>query len=75
MAINPLSLLKLKDKFQTFKKEHPDMADFGRALGKHALVKGTVLEIKATTPEGKVLKNEITMTQNDVEMAGIFLKK
>ena len=75
MAINPLNLLKLKDKYKTFKKDHPDMSDFGKALNKHALMEGTVLEIRATNPEGKVLKNEITLTENDIEMVRILLGK
>ena len=75
MAFNPLNLMKLKDKFRTFKKEHPDMTEFGKALNKHALMKGTELEIRAITPEGKVLKNTITLTDNDVEMVGLFTNK
>ncbi len=75
MTFNPLSLFTLKDKYHTFKKEHPDMSDFGKALSRHALKKGTVLEIRATTPEGKVLKNEMVLTDNDVEMVKTFFSK
>ena len=68
MALNPLMLLKLKDRYKTFKQEHPDMSAFGKELKKQAITKGTRLMIQATTPEGRVLKNEITLTDNDVEM-------
>jgi len=67
MGFNPLNLVKLKDKYHTFKEDHPEMSEFAKALNKHALVEGTVLEIRATNPEGKVLKHEITLTDNDVE--------
>ena len=68
MAHNPLKLLKLKDRFQTFKQEHPDMSAFGKALKKQVLVEGTRFQIQVTTPEGRVLEKEITLTDNDVEM-------
>ena len=74
MAFNPLNLLKLKEKYQIFKKEHPDMSGFGKALNKYALFEGTVLQIRATTPEGKVLKNEISLTENDVEIVRLFVR-
>lgn len=73
MAFNPLNLVKLKGKYQIFKKEHPDMSGFGKALNKYALVKGTTLEIRAKTPEGRVLKNTITLTDNDVEIVRLFI--
>lgn len=75
MAFNPLNLMKLKDKYHLFKKDHPDMSEFGKALSRHALMKGTVLEIRATSPEGKVIKNAITLTDNDVELVRLFVSK
>ena len=73
MGINPLNLLKLKDRYKMFKHDHPEMSDFGRELKKHAMVKGTRLELKATTPDGKVVQHEITLTDNDVEMVKALL--
>ena len=75
MAFNPLNLLKLKEKFKVFKQEHPDMPAFGKALNKHALAEGCTYEIRATTPDGKVIKHEITLTENDVEIVRLFISE
>ena len=75
MAFNPLNLLKLKDKYKTFKTEHPEMPAFGKALNRHALYPGCLFEIRATTPEGKVIRNEITLTENDVEIVRLFVSE
>lgn len=72
MAFNPLHLVKLKDKYSLFKKDHPDMIEFFKALNHHALEEGTVLEIRATTKEGKTLKHAITLTENDVETVNVI---
>ncbi len=73
MRINPLKLMELKSRYQDFKTEHPDMPVFGKALKKNALEVGTVLTIRAETPEGKVIKNSVTLTENDVEIIRLFV--
>jgi len=75
MVFNPFNLLKLKEKYKVFKEEHPDMTAFGKALNRHALVEGCRLEIRAATPEGRVIKNEITLSQNDIEIVRLFISE
>lgn len=73
MAINPFNLLQLKEKRQVFKNEHPDMSAFGKELKKEALKKGSVFELRVTTPEGKIIEHQMTMTDNDVEIIRLFV--
>lgn len=73
MAFNPLNLLKLKEKYKVFRKEHPDMPAFGKALNRRALMKGTAFLIRAKTPEGEVIQKEVILTDNDVEIIRLFV--
>ena len=73
MTINPLNLLKLKEKYRVFKEEHPEMPKFGKLLNKKALIKGSIMSIRVTTPEGDVIKHEFELTENDVEMVRLFV--
>ena len=75
MAFNPLNLLKLKDKYKVFKEEHPDMPAFGKALNKYGLKNGCVYEIRVTTPDGRNIKHDITLTENDVEIVRLFVSE
>lgn len=73
MAFNPLVLLQLKPKFQTFKKDHPNMSDFGRALKRKALKKGCKYTLRVVALDGEVIEDSITLTDNDVEIIGLFV--
>ena len=73
MAINPLGLLQLKPMFQTFKKDHPNMTDFGRALKRSALKEGCKYTLRVVTLEGEIIEDGITLTKNDVEIIRLFV--
>ncbi|MBR3397105.1 MAG: hypothetical protein IKG70_04550 [Lachnospiraceae bacterium] len=73
MAFNPLSLIQLKQKFQIFRKDHPNMPVFGKALKRSALKVGCQYRLTVTTLDGEVLEDGITLTENDVEMIRIFV--
>lgn len=67
MAMNPMKLLKLKDRYKLFKKDHPKLIAFGGVAANGHLVKGSVVEIKITTPEGKAIATDFELTENDVD--------
>ena len=60
MAVNPMQLLKLKERFGIFQNQHPRAA-------KNSVREGAVLELKVTSPEGKELVTNIRLTPEDME--------
>ena len=67
MAINPMDLMKLRSRLDTFQRQHPRFPAFLKDVGENAVMPGTVLEIKVTTPEGRELVSNIRLTEEDVE--------
>lgn len=67
MGINPLKQMQLKDA-GCVNRRHPKLAPFFRAIQAKALKEGTVIEMKATTPEGKSLVASIRLTEADMEL-------
>ncbi len=66
MAMNPMKLLKLKDRYKLFKKDHPKLIAFGGVAANGSLVEGARVDIKITTPEGKAIATDFELTANDV---------
>ncbi len=67
MAMNPMKLLKLKDRYKLFKQDHPTLIKFGGVAAKGALVEGSKVDIKITTPEGKAIATDFELTAEDVK--------
>ena len=67
MALNPLELIKMKGRLDLFSRQHPRFRMFLHELGEKAMVPGTILEIKATTPDGKEYVTNIKLTEDDVQ--------
>lgn len=67
MAINPKGILRIKERWSLFRSDHPKVTPFMRALKENAMVEGTVLELKATTPAGEEYTANIRLTANDIE--------
>ena len=67
MNKNPMALLELKERFDTFRVEHPKFLAFMRALRENAVAEGSVMEIKVTVPNGNEYISNIRMSNNDVE--------
>lgn len=67
MAINPMALLKLKDRFSIFNREHPRVVPFFRSIRENGLVEGAILELTVKTGDGKEQVTNIRLTPNDVE--------
>lgn len=75
MAINPLQLLKLKDRFHIFKEEHPKVVPFLKMLREKALEEGNVLEIRVKTKDGQEYTSNIRLTGNDIETITSLVKE
>ncbi len=67
MNMNPMMLMQLQQKLQTFQQDHPKFLPFLMAIKDNALTEGTVIAMKVTTPEGKTLESNIKLTANDIE--------
>ena len=67
MAINPMILMQMQQRMQTFQQDHPKFFPFLKAVGDNALEEGTVLAMEVTTKDVKKLESNIKLTANDVE--------
>ena len=74
MAINPMALMKMKERFKLFNADHPKVRPFFRTLHDRALTEGTILELKATTPDGQEYVSNIRLNANDIETLRILIK-
>ncbi len=74
MAINPMALLKMKERMSMFQQEHPKIRPFFQTLKEKALVPGTVFEMTATTPDGKSYTANFRLTENDIETIRSLMK-
>ncbi len=70
--MNPMMILQIKEKIDTFKKEHPKMLPFFKTINQKALEEGSILEIKATSVDGVEYVSNIKVTANDIEMIRII---
>ncbi|WP_051689325.1 hypothetical protein [Butyrivibrio sp. AE2032] len=67
MNMNPMILMQMQQRMQTFQQDHPKFLPFLNAVKDNALQEGTVFAMKVTTPEGKTLESNIKLTANDIE--------
>lgn len=70
--MNPMMLMQLKDKAETFGREHPKMMPFFQTISQRALTEGSVLEIKATSVDGEEYVSNIKITANDMELISLL---
>ena len=73
MNMNPMMLMQLQQRLQTFQQEHPKVGPFMMAIKDNALEEGTVIAMKVTTPAGKTLESNIKLTANDVETVRMMM--
>ena len=66
--MNPMMVLQIKDKIDTFRREHPKMLSFLGMINRKALSEGSVLEIKATSVDGQEYVSNIRVSANDMEL-------
>ena len=67
MAINPMDILKYRERLEKFNQDHPRVRSFLSAVAGTALQEGTILEMKATTPDGRELVTNFRLNADDIE--------
>lgn len=67
--MNPFGMLKIKPLFEQFAQDHPKILMFFAAAA-GAVDKGSVLEVSVKTSDGKVMKTNILVNDNDVALFG-----
>ncbi len=72
MAINPLEMMKLGERFKIFSSQHPKVTPFIQTVSRDAIREGSVLELKVTDPEGKEYVTNIRVTAEDMETVNIL---
>ena len=66
--MNPMDMMQIGSKIQTFNAQHPKFGAFIREAGPDAMREGSVLEMKVTSPEGKEYITNIKLTKEDIEL-------
>ena len=75
MAINPLMLLKFKERLDIFNRDHPKVLPFLNMVKDRALDEGTVYELKVTSPDGQEYVTNIRLNQNDLESIRMLMNE
>ena len=65
--MNPMDIMQLGGRLQTFNSQHPKFGAFLRDAGADAMREGSVLEMKVTSPEGQEYVTNIRLTREDIE--------
>ena len=73
MNINPMAIMELQQKLNTFKQEHPRVLPFINAVKDDGLQEGTIFDMKITTPDGVSKQCNIKFTQNDLELLNTIM--
>ena len=73
MNMNPMMLMQLQQRLQTFQADHPKVGPFFMAVKDNALEEGAVFAVKVTTPDGKTLESNIKLTANDIETVKMMM--
>ena len=70
--MNPMALMQFAQRWSLFQEDHPKFMPFVNAAKGIAMKEGSVLELKATDPDGKTITTNIRVTANDVETFRMF---
>lgn len=65
--MNPMDVMQLGSRLQTFSSQHPKFGAFLREAGRDAMREGSIIEMKVTSPEGQEYVTNIRLTAEDVE--------
>ena len=74
MGLNVMALPKMKKRLELFREQHAKFLPCLKKIRKEAFVPGTVLEIKATSPDGKEIVSNIRLTEDDIETVNMLIK-
>ena len=66
--MNPATLFRLKSELKAFQQEHPKFTAFLRYAAEHGLREGNVLEVTIRQPDGKEVRSNLRLSEDDVRM-------
>lgn len=66
--MNPLKMLEFQKEWGQFQYRHPKFPLFMQAVSQNALVEGSIIEIKVTTPDGTDYTSNLRLTPEDIEL-------
>lgn len=72
MAMNPMEMMKLGERFRIFQSQHPRAIAFVQDVAANAIQEGTIMELKVTMPDGKERITNIKLTADDLETIRIM---
>jgi len=67
---NPAKILQFRNDWGAFEQRHPKFVMFLGAIMKNGVGEGSVIDIKITLPDGRVMESNLKVSPEDVE----FLK-
>ena len=62
------SIMKIKGAWDKFSQNHPKFMPFIQAVGRDAIMDGTIIEVKVISPVGKEYNTNMKITQSDLEL-------
>lgn len=62
------SIMKIKGAWDQFTRNHPKFVPFMQAVGRDAILDGTIIEVKVTSPDGREYNTNMKITQSDMEL-------
>ena len=65
--MNPMAIMQLAQRWSVFRSDHPKFVPFVNAAKDFVMKEGSILELKVTDPDGKIVTTNIRVTANDVE--------
>jgi hypothetical protein len=67
MAMNPAIMMKLMQRMNIFRTQHPKFQAFLGSVTQGAIREGSIIEIKVTDPDGGEYISNIKLTSDDIE--------
>lgn len=67
MGMNPAIMMKLMQRMNIFRTQHPKFQAFLGSVTQGAIKEGTIIEIKVTDPNGGEYISNIKLTSDDIE--------
>ena len=67
MGFNPMMLMKIQTLWSEFSQRHPKLPTFFQAVGANGIVEGSIIEMTVTTPDGKTMKANMKVMQEDLD--------
>ena len=67
MAMNPAIMMKMMQRLNIFRTQHPKFQAFLGSVTQGAIREGSIIEIKVTDPDGGEYISNIKLTSDDIE--------